>query len=95
MILTTIYEVLRREPRVTFHDNLLDLVNSLENIPEITSLDNRSTIFQIIANRVIELRVIIARIKGLLNYPEEPYIGSVSTIIITSIYPREITILGD
>lgn len=58
---TAICEVLRKEPRATFHDDLPDLVDSLENILEVTNLDNGSTTFQIIANRVAELRAMIAR----------------------------------
>ncbi|PVH68320.1 P-loop containing nucleoside triphosphate hydrolase protein [Cadophora sp. DSE1049] len=92
---TAICEVLRREPRATFHDDLPDLVDSLENIPEITNLDNRSTTFQIIANRVAELRAMIARAKGLLDHPEERRVGGVSTTVVASTYPREIALPGD
>lgn len=92
---TAICELLGREPRATFHDDLPDLVDSIENIPEITGLDNRSTTFQIIANRVVELRAIIARAKGLLDYPEELRVGGVSTTVVTSTYPREIAFPGD
>jgi hypothetical protein len=87
--------VLRREPRATFHDDLPDLVDSLENIPEITGIDNSSTTFQIIVNRVAELRAIIARAKGLLDHPEETRVGGVSTTVVTSTYPREIALPGD
>jgi hypothetical protein len=91
---TAICEVLRREQRATFHDDLPDLVDSLENIPEITGIDNRSTTFQIIANRVAELRAMITRAKGLLDHPEEPRVGGVSTTVVTSTYPREIALPG-
>ena len=64
---TAICEVLRRVSRTTFHDDFPDLVNSLENIPEITGIDNRSTTFYIIANRIAELRAMVARANGLLN----------------------------
>lgn len=42
---TAICEVLRKEPRATFHDNLPDLVltHSLENFPEITGLYKQSS----------------------------------------------------
>jgi hypothetical protein len=92
---TAICEVLRREPRATFHDDLPDLVDSLENIPEITGLDNRSTAFQILAKRVAELRAMIARAKGLLDHPEEPRVGGVSTTVVASTYPRDIALPGD
>jgi len=92
---TAICEVLRREPRATFHDDLPDLVDSLENIPGITGIDNRSTTFQIIANRVTELRAMIARANGLLDHHEEPRAGGVSTTVVTSTYPREVVAPGD
>jgi hypothetical protein len=92
---TAICEVLRREPRVAFHEDLPDLVDSLENIPEITSVDHRSTTFQIITNRVSELRSMIARANGLLDQHEEPRVGGVSTTVVTSTYPREVAVPGD
>jgi hypothetical protein len=94
-MLTAICEVLRKEPRATFHDDLSDLVDSLENILEVTNLDNGSTTFQIIANRVAELQAMIAHAKGLLDHPEEPGVGGVLTTVVTSTYPREIAFLGD
>ena len=92
---TAICEVLRRERRATFHDDLPELVDSLENIPKITGIDNKSTAFQIIANRVAELRAMVARAKGLLNHNDEPRVGGVSTAVVTSTYPREIVLPGD
>ena len=69
---TAICEVLKREQRAAFHGGLLGLVDSLENIAEITGIDIRSTTFHIIVNRAVELRVMIARAKGLLGHAEEP-----------------------
>ena len=36
---TAIRELLRREQRAAFHDNLPDLVNPLENAADITGMD--------------------------------------------------------
>jgi hypothetical protein len=83
--------MLKKVPRATFHDNLPDLINFLENIPKITDINNRSTIFQIIANRVAELRAIVTRANNLLNH-DEPYVDGVSTIIVISTYSREIAL---
>jgi hypothetical protein len=91
---TAICEVLRRVPRATFHDDLPGLVDSLESIPAIVGIDNRSTTFQRIVNRTAELRAMIARANGLLNH-EEPRLSGVSTTVVTSTYPREIALPGD
>jgi hypothetical protein len=52
---TALCEVLRQEQRATFHNDLLDLVNSIENIRDIIGLDKRSTLFLIITYRIAEL----------------------------------------
>jgi hypothetical protein len=92
---TALCGVLRREQRATFHNDLLDLVNSIENIRDIIGLDKRSTSFSIITYRIAELRAIISRANGLLKNDEEPRVAGVSTTVVTSTYPREIIVLGD
>jgi hypothetical protein len=91
---TAICQVLRREQRATFHDELPDLVDSLENITEITGIDKSSTAYQLIIRRIAELRAMIARAKGLLS-EEEPQQSGISTTVGTSTYPREIIIPRD
>jgi hypothetical protein len=91
---TAICEILRREPRAIFHDDLPDLVDSLEQVPATIGIDNRSIIFQRIVNRIAELRAIIARANSLLN-DEEPHLSGVSTTVMATTYPREIDLPGD
>jgi hypothetical protein len=91
---SAICEVLRRVPRATFNDDLPDLVDTMENIPEIIGIENRSTAFQIIVNRVAELRAIIARANGLLNH-KEPLESGISTTVVASTYPHDIVPPGD
>jgi hypothetical protein len=93
-LLTAIRELLRRERRAAFHDDLSDLANSLEGAAEVTSIDKQSVAFQIIINRIGELQATIARANGLLNY-EEPLVNGVSTTVVTSTYPRDIIVPGD
>ncbi len=93
-ILTVIYKMLKKVPRAIFYKIFLNLVNSLENIPEVININNKSTIFQIIINRITELRAIITRANSLFNH-EKSRIDSVSIIIVIFIYPREIILPGD
>jgi hypothetical protein len=90
-----IRELLRREQRAAFHDDLPDLVNSLENTAGVAGIDNKSMAYQIIVNRIGELRATIARANGLLNHEEEPQVNGISTATATSTYPRDIIIPGD
>jgi len=92
---TAIRELLRREQRAAFHDDLPDIVNSLENAAGVTGMDNQSVAYQIIINRIGELSATIARANGLLNHEEEPQVNGVSTAIATSTYPRDIIVPGD
>ena len=91
---TAICELLRRERRAAFHEDLPGIVDSLGSIPDIIDIDKRSSTFQVIANRVAELRAMIARANGLLDQHEERREGSVSTTVVTSTYPRDLVVPG-
>jgi hypothetical protein len=84
----TLRELLRREVRTAFNGDLPDLLNSLENIAQI-SLGN-SVAAQRICKRVGEVRTMVARANRLLHEEEEPAVDGVSTTAVTSTYPREI-----
>ncbi|KUJ06169.1 uncharacterized protein LY89DRAFT_770969 [Mollisia scopiformis] len=92
---TAIRELLRREQRAAFHDDLLDLVNSLENATDVTGMDKQCVAFQNVINRIGELRATIARANSLLNHEEVPRVSGVSTAIATSTYPRDTIVPGD
>lgn len=83
-------ELLKREPRAIFHENLPDLVNSLESMLEVAGIDRQIAPFQVVRNGIEELRRTIARAKGLLQHEEEPPMGGVSTSVVVSTYPRDI-----
>ena len=83
-------ELLRREQRAAFHDDLLDLINSIESIPEATGVDPQSATFQVIRNSSEELRGMVARANGLLQDQHEQPVGGVSTSVVASTYPRQL-----
>ena len=83
-------ELVKREPRATFHEDLPDLVNSLESILEVAGIDRQIAPFQVVRNGIEELRRTIARANGLLQHEEEPPMGGVSTSVVVSTYPRDI-----
>jgi hypothetical protein len=87
-------ELLKREQRATFHDDILDLVTSLQTTAEILRIDKQSMTFQIITNRTDELLATIARANGLLKSDEEPQVQGVSTTVVVSTYPQEIVVPG-
>ncbi|KAI9734023.1 MAG: hypothetical protein M1834_002680 [Cirrosporium novae-zelandiae] len=93
-ISTALWELLKRERRVTFHDDLPDLLNSLEKITKICSIDKQSAPFQLVANRIGELRAMIAHANHLLSHEEKPQGDGVSTVV-TSVYPRDIVLPQD
>jgi hypothetical protein len=92
---TAIRELLRREQRAAFHDDLPDLVNSLENAADVTGIDKQCIAFQIVISLIGELRATIARANGLLHHEEVPRANGVSTAVTTSTYPRDIIVPGD
>ena len=83
-------ELLRREQRATFHNDLLDLITSIESISETTGTDPQSATFQKIRTNSQELRGIVARTTGLLQDEDEQPMGGVTTSVVASTYPREL-----
>lgn len=85
---TALRELLRREQRAIFHDDLLDLVLAMENVVTTTSLDQNSVAFHVVNNNIEELRGMIIRARGLLQHDEESQTEGVSTGVVASTYPR-------
>ena len=92
---TTLRELLRREQRVTFHEDLPELVNMMENVVGGLGIGPRSMAFQIVNNIIREVRGMIGRAKGLLQQEEQPEVGGVSTTVVTSTYPRDLILPRD
>ena len=93
-MLSSLREILKRERRAAFNEELLDLINSLENLAEATGIEHTSLAFQVVNNQSSELRAIIARANGLLADLEPPHVDGVSTTVVKSTYPRQLIVPG-
>jgi hypothetical protein len=91
----TLRELLTREKRVAFHDDVPGLLNSTENAAQIYLGDRKSVAAQSLFNRIAEIRKMVARARRLLQEDEEPTVDGVSTTVVTSTYPREIIVPRD
>ncbi len=83
-------ELLRREQRAAFHEDLPNLVNSMEHIAETTGIGKHYVVFQVARIRIAEFRRMVARANGLLYHEEERQVSGASTTTATSTYPRDI-----
>ncbi|KAF7937116.1 uncharacterized protein EAE98_001430 [Botrytis deweyae] len=90
-ISTCLRELLRRERHALFHDDLPNLVTSLETSVAIIGVDRNSAAFAIIPSRIQEIQGMIARAKGLLYQEDQQQIDGVSTAVVST-YPREMTL---
>ncbi|TGO66372.1 hypothetical protein BOTNAR_0062g00050 [Botryotinia narcissicola] len=90
-ISTCLRELLRRERHALFHDDLPNVVTSLENSVAIIGVDRNSAAFAIIPSRIQEIQGMIARAKGLLHQEDQQQVDGVSTAVVST-YPREITL---
>lgn len=80
-ISAAIREIPRREQRATFHEDLAELVISVDSVVEATGIKPNSVAFQIVRNIISEIRGIVARAKGLLQH-EASQVGGISTTMI-------------
>lgn len=92
---TAICELLRREPRATFHDELPDLVDHLETVTKTAATDIGSAAYQLVIRRVADLRAMRARATGLLSEEEVLQEAGISTTVVTSTYPRDVVVPRD
>lgn len=88
-MLRALKELLRREQRAAFNDDLPALINSVENVAA-AGIDAHSVAFQILSNGIAELRGMMGRANGLLQQDGETQVNGVSTTVVTSTYPRDI-----
>jgi hypothetical protein len=84
-------EVLKREQRARFNEDLPELVDRLEHVASQVLARGSNGVIQSVFNQVVQMRGMIARAKGLLA-EDEPQKNSVFTTAITSTYPRQIKI---
>jgi hypothetical protein len=89
---TALRELLRREPRARFNDDLPTLIESLENTAQLINGEQSQTL-TIVLRHVCEVRAIVARAKGLLVQEEQQEASPTSTA--TSTYPRNLVMPRD
>lgn len=94
-ISTALRELLKREQRATFHENLPLLLDLMEKVIQAIDIDSKSRASQLLRNGIGELRGMIARANGLLQQEAEPQGGGVSTAVATSTYPRDLILPRD
>ncbi|RYP08153.1 hypothetical protein DL764_002060 [Monosporascus ibericus] len=88
---TALSEVIRREARARYNEDLPDLINSLENAAQLITEESTVT-SNIIISRTRDLRAVIARACGLLSDVE---FEEHSTSVLRSTYPRDIVMPGE
>lgn len=81
-MLTTLRELLRREQRSVFNEDLPKLLNSIENVICAGGIERQSLLFQILHNMINELRGMIARAQGLIHDAEQSAVEVVSTTVV-------------
>ena len=93
-MLIALRELLKRERRIAFHDDVVDLVVSIENTVDASGLDKQSNIVQVVITRFRGLRATIDRARRLVEQEERPATHGVSTTVVLSTYPRDIILPG-
>lgn len=93
---TAVSEVLRREPRARFNDDLPNLVNSLETAAKLITEEESILASNIVTSQVGNIREIINRARGLVgektdNIDPESH----SSTVPRSTYPRDIDMPRD
>jgi hypothetical protein len=92
---TALSELLRRESRARYNEDLSDLVNSLETAAKLIMEEESTVTSNIILSRVGDLRAVIARACGLLSEEVQVEFEEHSTSVLRSTYPRDIVVPGE
>ena len=85
-------ELLKREQRAAYHENLPDLIDSMEAFVDSMGLGQQSVTLQLVRTSVDELRGVVARANGRLQNEAEQPTDGVSSSIVASTYPRELVL---
>jgi hypothetical protein len=91
---TAVSEVLRREPRARFNNDLPDLVNSLETAAKLVTEEESILASSMVVSQVGNIREVIARACGLICEDTNIDLEGHLTSIPRSTYPRDIDIPG-
>ena len=91
---TALHELLRRESRAIFNDDLPTLIDSMENALEVLTGSSQSQIATVVLRRTGEVRAMVARATGLLIHEAQQQVGS-STVTAIHAYPRTLEMPRD
>lgn len=91
---TALRELLRRESRARFNDDLPSLIDSTENAVHVITGEAQSQTATIVLSQIGEIRAMVARAKGLLVQEEEQQ-EALPTTTGTSTYPRPLEMPRD
>ncbi|KAM0712369.1 hypothetical protein Q7P37_011464 [Cladosporium fusiforme] len=89
-----LHELLRREPRIRFNEDLPGLLDSLEGATPLTTHGGSTLTADTVTSKLIDCRAMVARAHGLLVEEPEPSSKDTSTATVQSSYPRSVTIPG-
>lgn len=85
-------ELLGREPRARFNENISSLLDSMEECTRMIAGDTRDLVMPITLSRINEIRAVVARANGLLAQEED---GTHVETVTKSTYPRNLVMPRD
>lgn len=94
-ISATLSELLRRESRARYNEDLPDLISSLETAAQIITETDSGIFSHILRTQAKNLRAVVARADGLLVEGEEVARTTGLTLAVHSRYPRDIVVPRD
>lgn len=91
---TALRELLTRESRVRFNDDLPILIDSMENAVQMITGESQSQIATVVHSQIGEIRAMVARAKGLLVQDDEQR-ETFHAAALTSTYPHTLVMPQD
>jgi hypothetical protein len=92
---TALTELLRRESRARYNEELPDLISSLETTAQLITEKESAVTSHMLASRATDFRALVARAHGLLPDETDAEIEARSTSVLRSRYPRSIVMPGN
>ena len=94
-LVAALSEILRREFRARYNEDLPDLIDSLEAAAPLINERGSNPASSLIINRAVEFRALVARASGLLSKEADIDFDVRSSSLLYSSYPRDVVIPGD
>ncbi|KAF2730880.1 P-loop containing nucleoside triphosphate hydrolase protein [Polyplosphaeria fusca] len=89
-----LFELLQREYRARFNEDLPSLINSLETAAQLITEDASKVTSDMILSRVEDLRTVVARANGLIAQDDDAAVDGTAKPIHRSAYERDAPIPG-